>query len=1116
MRIKKTFLQAKLNKDIDERLLPDGQYPHAENIRVATTDSSDLGAVENMEGNVQLTTYSLTDALTIGAFADSANHKLYWMVTSEEKDMVLEYDTQSELSSVLLESSRPSGVLNFSRNHLITGVVKIINENSDKDLLAWTDDYNPPRCANIARSKTYLTDGFIEDDIALIKKPPKYAPVTQLTFTTTTNENNLENKFLAFSYRYKYLDGEYSALSTFTNYQFAPKKFDLDYHTMENNGMVNAFNAVKVFFNTGSKRVKEIELVYKESNSNTIYLVERFSKEEQVWGDDEVHSFLFANSKKYIALPIDELLRSYDNVPLLAKAMEVIGNRFVFGNYVEGYDLIDVNGQNVKLDYDLSLITTELSGVPIPITVSGDRNNFSFNLSGVQLNQGNRLSFTFDLDEPTTAGTFSGDVDFILNTNYASASDLAADPDFIFFIEDILTNKFNQEFTNTPPANSSVPTLDGFTIVSAGTTTITIGSPTMTYEIDDTPADPNDDDFHTESFRWKFKATSSVFFKNVTVDSSLKTNRSYEVGLIYRDPETRATPVLTDLDNTLYIPQEFSVNQNKLKVTINHLPPAYADTYKLVVKQNKGDYHTVYTNIFYQDGIYRWVLLEGANKDKVHEGDTLIVKSDLSGAIPKIIKVRVLEVTAKPRDFLDGNKDADGNDIIEESGLYMKIKPIGFNMTFDAATSRSFSGNQGFRYPVVRCTTNPQFGQYVANTFVPWGLKSGSRVRIYIRIEAFGKISFLQEYDKRFRVQGIYASVKDWFEAEVQNLGSFGQNYLWNGINDIWDSSPPAGYGQADAFNRHSGWDFTPNGEQFWIVPFRKGTATRDIYYSVLFEVFFSEGDVIFETEAPDSDSEIYYETAQTFDIVDGKHTGNLSNQTNSTPAEIEMDFFNCYIQGNGAESYRYKDAFNTKYLNIDLRPSTTTVERYKQVRRYADLTYSEAYNEGNNINGLNEFNLAKANYKDDIDKNYGYIQKLFSRDTNLLLFQEDKVSQVFYGKDLLMNADGTSNLSAIDDILGQQTTYRGEYGISRNPESFSFDGFNIYFTDIKRGAVMRLANDGLNEISSFGMRQFFKNKFKVADDTAKIGGFDPYYDEYYIHDSNRLIGYTPPEEINP
>lgn len=1101
MEIKKTFLQAKMNYQTDERLTPEGQFPEAWNVRIATTDSQHAGAVQNMEGNTKLTNFNLTNATTIGGFADGANYKIYWFVTSDQYDMLVEFDTQTMLPTVVLQSTHGTGVLNFDPNYLITGVVKVINDKYGRSLFAWTDDRNNPRCINIERAKTYGLDGFEEDDICLIKKPPKYALKSQLTFTSSTLENNMEDKFLTFAYRYKYLDGEYSALSTFTNYQFSPKEFDLDYQTMENNGMVNSFNAVRLTFNTGSKRVTDIEIVYKESNSNVLYMVQRFSKVEEGWANDSEQSFTFANDKKYKALPADELTRTFDNVPRIAKALDLIGNRFLFGNYVEGYDLVNVFGEDVKMDYQLSLITNELSGQVVPITISGDKLTLTINLAGLDLKSGTRLNFSFEMDDADIAGTWSGDADYILNSDYLTAGALASDVDFIFFIEDIVTNIFKNGYAATPPPNSSVPEIDSFTISGSTATTISILGPVIKYKIDDTPSNPDDDVFHYENHPWHYKSSTNVYFKNQMTDSSLKTNRSYEVGFIYRDSYTRTCPVQVEPNNTLYIPQEFSVDQNKIKVTINHLPPLFADTYKLVVKQNKMEYQTIYTNIFYQDGIYRWVLLEGANKDKVHEGDTLIVKSDLSGPLPKIIKVRVLEVTTKQRDFIPENKDADGNDIVEEAGLYMKIKPVGFDMTFDAAVARTFQGNQGLRYPT-RCYTNPAFGEVVGGSFTPYALKSGSRVHLYIQIEAFGKIEFKEVYDKRWRVQTDYPSLKDWFEAEVQNLGQFGINFSWNGVDDIGPNIGGQGAGMADAFHRYSGWNFTDGGEQFWFVPWRKGTASRDIYTSVIWEVFFSEGDLVFETEPKDTETDIYYETEQTFKIENGKHTGNLANQTDTMPAIVEMDFFNCFVQGNGAESYRYKDKFNSKFLNIDLRPATTTIEKYREIRRYADLTYGEVYNQSTNTNGLNEFNLSKGNYKDDMEKRYGSIQKLFARESNVLVFQEDKVGQVFYGKDLLYNADGSTNLAAIDNVLGEWKPFAGEYGISRNPESFQFDGFNIYFTDVKRGAVMRLAADGLNEIG-FTMDQFFKTQFNGDDDTVKIGGFDTGYDEYYMFDSD-------------
>jgi hypothetical protein len=51
-KLQHTFVQGKMNKDLDERLIPNGQYRDAQNIQVSTSEGSDVGAVENILGNV--------------------------------------------------------------------------------------------------------------------------------------------------------------------------------------------------------------------------------------------------------------------------------------------------------------------------------------------------------------------------------------------------------------------------------------------------------------------------------------------------------------------------------------------------------------------------------------------------------------------------------------------------------------------------------------------------------------------------------------------------------------------------------------------------------------------------------------------------------------------------------------------------------------------------------------------------------------------------------------------------------------------------------------------------------------------------------------------------------
>ena len=47
--IKHTFTAGKMNKDVDERLVPNGEYRHAQNIQVRTTDGSDSGVIQRFK-----------------------------------------------------------------------------------------------------------------------------------------------------------------------------------------------------------------------------------------------------------------------------------------------------------------------------------------------------------------------------------------------------------------------------------------------------------------------------------------------------------------------------------------------------------------------------------------------------------------------------------------------------------------------------------------------------------------------------------------------------------------------------------------------------------------------------------------------------------------------------------------------------------------------------------------------------------------------------------------------------------------------------------------------------------------------------------------------------------
>jgi len=87
-----------------------------------------------------------------------------------------------------------------------------------------------------------------------------------------------EFKFPRFAYRYKYVDGQYSTFSPFSEVAFLPSEFDYLPKEGYNLGMVNTLRSLAVRDFVDKKLMPEdvvsVDILYKESNSPVIYTVE--------------------------------------------------------------------------------------------------------------------------------------------------------------------------------------------------------------------------------------------------------------------------------------------------------------------------------------------------------------------------------------------------------------------------------------------------------------------------------------------------------------------------------------------------------------------------------------------------------------------------------------------------------------------------------------------------------------------------------------------------------------------------------------------------------------------------------------------------------------------------
>jgi len=211
------------------------------------------------------------------------------------------------------------------------------------------------------------------------------------------------------------------------------------------------------------------------------------------------------------------------------------------------------------------------------------------------------------------------------------------------------------------------------------------------------------------------------------------------------------------------------------------------------------------------------------------------------------------------------------------------------------------------------------------------------------------------------------------------------------------------------------------------------------------------------------------------------------------------LGWHNCYSFGNGVESNRIRDTFNLPFIANGVKVSTTLDENpYEEHLKYG-LIYSGIYNSNSGINNLNQF-IAAEKITKDINPIYGSIQKLkagWGQGGDLITLCEDRILKILANKDALFNADGNTNLTSTNNVLGEAIPYSGEYGISTNPESFVSEAYRAYFTDRVRGAVMRLSMDGLTPISEAGMKDFFRDNLRLENKI--IGSYDDRQDEYNL-----------------
>jgi uncharacterized protein YjhX (UPF0386 family) len=1201
--IKNLFTSGKMNKDLDERLIPNNQYRDALNIQVASSEGSDVGAIENILGNTaifnrsynpSLNTYTLwglndsdtnyygfDNAITIGVIKYDKEEKIYWFITGDNQDGILELDqTTNVISPILIDKNN---VLNFSKNNLITGI------NIIDGLLFFTDDLNEPKSINIKKFKdaTALSGDtshteiygrdFIEDDVVVIKKSPLTAPSVEvkdskregngtginsisqsfnfavevdggpdfesrpagyefngsyyvkpnwkvgdvitwtnnfvdedgnseelivstvilslgtgsgaiiprfkilsipdnvpneyLTWDTVLKEGEpiFENSFGRFAYRWRYEDNQYSTFSPFSTVAFFPGKFRYLSTDGFNEGMKNNMRFLRVHnLESPPLGVKEIEVLYKDSVSTNIYTVDTLPLDNR---EIEIESELI-----HKVVESNQILRPWDNVPRLAKSQEIIGNRIVYGNYLQNYNVAD------------------------------------------------NLSASFYLD-------------------------------------------------------------------------------------------------------------SKAHSDRGLAKPSVKSLRTYQLGIVWKDKYGRETPIFTTKDSTLKIGSKEADKENKLTASINSEPPSWATHFKYFIKETSNQYYNLALDRFYfaEDGNI-WLSFPSSERNKVYEETYMYLKKkhDSEDMPDEVIKYKILDISNEAPDFIAKKRNAVARtDCTIGTGDQPVTDAISF--AFTASIEKNPEFVKEFKAPnylkIVENIENDSNGgqRTLMYKIESGGLTSSNKFKVTLETPLKEDADFLsgietgqnqieiivykdeieknEEFEGRFFVKinrdsNIKTNIIDVFSGVEKQVIIESSNAIpyridrragerkkstkngpgwrdtkaeftvWFDRNFRFTKGPPTagsdrfqiGYSAGTAFSNghyvnktmpllddnlnkvgtllrfvnvttnqkseiYTIKDFIQSRErrfdrrqktkkagnwrkQMEIIldrPFERGleigqdTNTSDRIeivkevFTDSFQLLASSNPSVFETEPKEAvDIDIYYEASDAFPVSEA-----------ATPKIL--NWFNCYSFGNGVESNRINDDFNAPTIDKGVKVSTVLDEPYEEERRASGLIFSQIFNSTSGVNNLNQF-IQGLPITKDLNPAYGSIQKLHARDTDLITLCEDKCLKVLAQKDALFNADGNANITANNNVLGQTIPYVGEYGISKNPESFASYGFRAFFTDKNRGVVLRLSRNGLEEISAQGMRDYFKDKLSTA--TNVIGNYDDNSNCYNLSFNDDTVSY--------
>ena len=914
-------------------------------------------------------------------------------------------------------------------------------------------------------------------------------------------------------------------------------------------------------------------------SGNTVTFNRNIAVKPAVYVGDPIGSFQIKTDMIYATVPSNQLLRPYDNVPRSALSQEITGNRVVYGNYVQNYNLVDFNNKLTKVSFKTSLYNR-----------SNVRQNVRYDDRTALVNQtdgstldwwdpANQITPVASKPERSLKSLRDYQLGVVYMDEFGRQTPIQTHGDAVRRIPKSYANKYNSLRIQLDPNESTFPewathfkfyikenaneyynlAMDRFYSAEDGNIWLSFPSSERNKVDEETflilKKQHDNDVFVSEPARYKILAIENeapLFVKTkmdsfgivtptfpstgfpkiegqfVDLAAGLFTNTSFEAALNADNERVVRISSATSKSRWYDVVSITTLNSYQ-RVTVSK--PFGADV------AFTTDDNTSTGNII--TGPISVEIAKKEIKNLPEFSGRFFVKIHKDGAFVKNITAEAPKKTFLATSTLilgnHGTSSASGvvyggqgknfwhNSAFSQMDEWFidNLKGVGIHQTPSQGAPSNFKQGRGYRdsgsassplYWTNTAETKNSFdialGRLTGDKNSHWSaLASNASTKHRAqanKLKTAGTLFRFKGDSTIYRITGArYHSVENFADDPGYSLGTYDDP---SNHREKWrvEFTPKLGTSGKDAAGQDgSGYDpfdeskegdgRTDNwGDNFLFSNSNNNKRTIEFVEEFAAdESYTSDNPAIWETEPKENvDVDLYNEASAALPIE--REFDTYKNEVYASAKHTywnALDYYNCFSFNNGVESNRIRDDYNTVTIDKGPKVSTVLAEQYKEEHRKSGLIYSGIFNSTSGVNSLNQFIQAEKITK-DINPTYGSIQKLYSRDTDLITFCEDRIIKVLANKDALFNADGNSNVTSTNNVLGQATPYTGDYGISTDPESFASDQYRCYFTDKSRGAVMRLSRDGLTPISNHGMRDYFKDVLR-ATNINLLGSYD-------------------------